>query len=145
MKKSEKPVVVEQSFSQPVEKVWRAITEPGRMRRWFFDNIPDFKAQKGFETRFEIENEGRVFPHLWKVIEVVPNQKLVYNWRYAGYPGDSNVIFELTDKNNQTTLKLTHVVLEDFPDDIPEFSRESCLGGWHYFINESLKNYLGKE
>ena len=37
------------------------------------------------------------------------------------------------------------VIVESFPQDIPEFSRMSCLGGWTYFINQSLKEYLEKK
>jgi hypothetical protein len=33
-------------------------------------------------------------------------------------------------------------VVEDFPDDIPEFDRESCQSGWNYLISESLSSYL---
>ncbi|MEL7124229.1 MAG: SRPBCC domain-containing protein, partial [Bacteroidota bacterium] len=88
------------------------------------------------------KNEGRVFPHQWKIMEVIPQQKIVYNWRYEGYAGDSMVSFELIENDAQTTLRLTHQVLESFPQDIPEFTRESCLGGWNYFIKESLSKYL---
>ena len=34
-----KPVIVEQSFDQPIEKVWAAITELDQMIQWFFENI----------------------------------------------------------------------------------------------------------
>jgi len=34
------------------------------------------------------------------------------------------------------------LVLEDFPQDIPEFKRESGLAGWTYLILESLQKYL---
>jgi hypothetical protein len=37
---------------------------------------------------------------------------------------------------------LTHSVKEDFPDNIPEFSREIGLQGWTYFIKESLTDFL---
>lgn len=39
-------------------------------------------------------------------------------------------------------LKLTHQVMESFPQDIPEFLRESGVKGWNYFIGESLKKFL---
>ncbi len=71
-----------------------------------------------------------------------PLKKISYNWKYKNYLGDSNVIFELFKKHEHTLLRLTTVILEDFPDEIPEFTRESCLGGWNYFITKSLKNYL---
>jgi hypothetical protein len=35
-------------------------------------------------------------------------------------------------------------VRETFPDDIPEFRRDSCIGGWEYLIQKSLKEYLEK-
>jgi hypothetical protein len=41
-------------------------------------------------------------------------------------------------------LRLTHFVEEDFPDDIPEFSRESGLQGWTYFIKEKLIEFLNE-
>ncbi len=52
--------------------------------------------------------------------------------------------FELTEQGRATTLKLTNTVLQDFPDNVPEFERESCLAGWQYFIGQSLKVYLEK-
>ena len=65
-----------------------------------------------------------------------------YNWKYRGYEGDAYVTFKLTPEENATLLKLTNIVVEDFQDDIPEFKRESCIGGWNYFIKERLKKYL---
>jgi len=32
-----------------------------------------------------------------------------------------------------------------FPDDIPEFKRESGVEGWNYLIKKSLKAFLEKE
>jgi hypothetical protein len=69
-------------------------------------------------------------------------QKITYNWKYDGYVGNSFVTFELVEQNNLTTLKLTHDVTESFPDDISEFTRDSCIGGWNYFIKKRLKEYL---
>ncbi len=69
-------------------------------------------------------------------------QKITYNWRYKEYPGDSFVTFQLTNDKNNVQLKLTTVVVENFPKDIPEFTRESCIGGWNYFIKERLKQFL---
>jgi hypothetical protein len=51
MKKGEAPVVVEQGFDRSASAVWDAITKIGEMRKWYFENIPDFKAEVGFSTR----------------------------------------------------------------------------------------------
>ena len=142
MKKTDAPVIVEQLFDASAEKVWQAITHVQLMRQWFFDNIPDFKAQAGFKTRFNVRSADRDFIHLWEVMEVVPQKMISLKWRYEHHPGDSNVIFELSEEKNATNLKLTHCVLENFPEEIPEFRRQSCIAGWNYFINESLKKFL---
>ena len=86
----------------------------------------------------------RDFLHVWTITEVIPNQKLIYNWKYENLVGDSYVTFELTPLKEVTQLTLTTKVVADFPDDIPEFKRESCIGGWNYFIKKWLYNYLLK-
>ena len=142
MKSSDKPIVVEETFRATPESVWRAITEADHMRAWFFESIPDFKPVVGFRVEFDVDSGGRRFPHMWRVTRVVPGELIELNWRYGGYPGDSYVTFELIRGGDSTRLKLTHVVKEDFPDDVPEFKRESCVAGWRYFINQRLNQYL---
>ncbi|WP_299311952.1 SRPBCC domain-containing protein [uncultured Aquimarina sp.] len=142
MKTTDAPIAVEETFTVSVDKVWRAITDVKEMRLWFFDNIESFKPEVGFQTQFLVQVEDRNYTHCWKVIEVIPNKKITYTWQYEEYPGDASVTFELFDKQDKTTLKLSLNVTEDFPSNIPEFTRESCLGGWNYFIGERLKEYI---
>ncbi len=138
----ETPVVVEQSFPVSKQKLWNAITRHSQMTQWFFENIEAFEPKVGFKTTFTVENEGRIFPHLWTINHVEINKKIVYNWKYKGYPGDSEVSFELLEQGKNTLLKVTHKTLEDFPQNIPEFTSESCEAGWKYFIQQQLKNYI---
>jgi uncharacterized protein YndB with AHSA1/START domain len=144
MRKDDDPIIVEQTFHMSVETVWNSITKIGQMRQWYFENIPSFKPEVGFETQFNVQSKDRNFLHMWKVTEVVPLKKIIYNWKYEGYRGDSFVVFELFKQNNLTKLRLTHQVQESFPEDIPEFSRESGVAGWTFFIRKSLKEFLGK-
>lgn len=142
MKRADQPIIIEETYNKPVKSVWAAITEPEQMRKWFFENMPDFKPEVGFEVEFEVEAGGRVFPHQWKITKVEPGKLIEYNWKYGGYEGDAYVTFELTKEGNSTSLRLTNIIVEDFQEDIPEFKRESCIGGWNYFIKERLKEYL---
>lgn len=142
MKATDEPVIVEETFAVLADIVWRAITDVDEMTRWFFDNIPSFKSEVGFKTQFTVRSGERAFRHLWEITEVLPMRKIVYSWKYEGYPGEASVLFELTPEGKSTRLKLTNIVLEDFPDDIPEFKRESCVAGWEYFIQGRLKEYL---
>ncbi|MDH3891847.1 MAG: SRPBCC domain-containing protein [candidate division Zixibacteria bacterium] len=142
MRVNDEPVVVEQTFNATVDTVWKAITEIDLMRQWYFENIPVFKAEVGFETQFNVTSEGRDFLHIWRVTEVVPLKKIAYTWKYDNYQGDAFVEFELFEQENSTKLRLTVNVLESFSEDVPEFTRESCIGGWEYFIGQRLKEYL---
>ena len=142
MKTDEEPIVVEQQFNRSVSDLWNAITNIDEMRQWYFENIPEFEARVGFCTQFSVEAGDRIFPHVWEVTEAEPQHKLVYNWKYDGYAGDSFVIFELSGDGQSSHLRVTSRIVEDFPDDIPEFNRESGVGGWTYFIKDSLKAYL---
>lgn len=142
MKATDPPVVVEQSYDAPIETVWKALTDIDWMRQWYFDNIPDFKAEVGFKTRFLVSNEGRSFPHMWKVTAVEPGRKIAYDWRFDGYPGDGFVVFDLSPRGSATALRLTMTIRETFPDDIPEFRRESCIAGWDFFLKDRLKKFL---
>lgn len=139
------PIIVEQAFDVSIEVVWNAITEVEQMRKWFFENIPSFEPTVGFATKFSVQSGTRNFEHIWKLITVEPNRKIIYHWSYEEYTGEAFVIFEVFKKDNQTILKLTNEGLETFPEEISEFSKESCIGGWKYFIQESLKNYLDKK
>nr|WP_321237152.1 SRPBCC family protein [uncultured Psychroserpens sp.] len=142
MKISEGPIQVSHVFDCSKSHLWKAITNVEDMRQWFFDNIPDFEPKVGFKTEFSVASEDRIFPHVWEITEVILLKKIVYRWNYKNYKGDSVVTFELTEENNQTVLTLTAEVIEDFPDNIPEFKRESCIAGWNYFIKDSLAKYL---
>ena len=136
------PVVTEQSFNVSRETLWNAITDEDQMREWFFPNIPSFKPEIGFETEFNVQSEARAFLHQWKVTEVIPKRKITLSWKYGGYEGESFVTFEILEESDRIKLRLTHAGIESFPDGIPEFRRESCEAGWHYFINEQLVKYL---
>ena len=144
MKESD-PVIITQIFNNSITEVWEAITQVDQMTQWFFEEIPSFRPEVGFSTAFNIKTSERNFLHLWKIIEVIPYRKIVYDWRYQGYAGESSVSFELFEEEDQTKLKLTAAGFETYPQNIPEFTRESCINGWIYFINNRLKNYLDQK
>ncbi len=142
MKTSTKPIIVTQLFDASIAKIWNALTDLDQMKQWYFSNIPAFEPVVGFKTQFMVKTERRVFPHIWKVTEVQNSKKISYEWTFEGYEGKGVSTFEITKEGNQNKLQLTFVTLENFPDNIPEFKRESGISGWKYFINESLMKYL---
>ena len=139
---SKEPIVIEQVFNLPASRVWEAITTIDQMRKWFFGNIPAFEPIQGFYTEFDVTSDSMTFRHQWKILEVVPRQKIVYRWSYEGIVGEGLVTFNLEDHSESCLLRVTNIGLETFPKEIPEFSPESCRDGWNYFINQRLKGYL---
>jgi uncharacterized protein YndB with AHSA1/START domain len=79
---------------------------------------------------------------MWEVTEVFPGRKIAYSWQYADYPGDSLVAFQIIDEEYETMLILTATGIKSFPQDVPEFKRESCREGWNYFIKQRLNQLL---
>ncbi len=137
------PIVIEQIFRASITSVWSAITTPDQMRQWLFESISDFKPEVGFETQFDVRADGKNYIHIWKVTEAIPQRRLVYEWRYGGYVGNSYVKWELSEIDRETKLTFTHVGHETIRgDDI--FSRKNGIAGWTYLIRESLHSSLAR-
>ena len=142
MKPTDDPVVVTQKFAESLDRVWQAITQRDQMQEWFFSEIESFEPITGFETRFNVVCENKNYLRVWKLLDVVPGEKIVYDWRYDGLPGAGKVTWELQESDSGTQLTLTNEIVETFPEDDPNFKRESCEAGWGYFINEQLPDFL---
>lgn len=134
------PFAIERVFDAPVALVWRAITTPEDMGRWYFD-MQNFKPEVGCEFSFVVEHEGNVHDHRCQVTEVIPQRKIAYTWRYHGHAGNSLVTFELFADGGKTKLKLTHEGLETFPK-LPRFARKNFARGWTWLIGSELPDFV---
>jgi uncharacterized protein YndB with AHSA1/START domain len=135
-------VVIERTFTAPVGRVWKALTDVDQIRQWYFD-LKQFKPEVGFEFEFVVDHEGNKYHHLCRITEVVLEKKLAYTWRYKGEPGDSLVTFELFADGDKTRLKLTHQGIETFPK-TPAYARKNFEAGWTEIIGSSLKQFVEK-
>ena len=141
---SNKPLVIERTLDAPVEAVWEAITDNEKMKQWYF-NIPSFNPVEGFEFSFTAGNEAKEYVHHCKITAVVPNRKLSYTWKYDGYPGESEVTWELFPEGDKTKLVLTHSGLHTFDStNDPAFGVKSFTEGWNHITGKSLVEYLAK-
>src|SRR4051812_35614040 len=134
-------VIVERTLNAPAARVWEALTDVGQMREWYFD-LKEFKSEVGFEFEFVVEHEGNRYHHLCRVVEVIPEKKIAYTWRYKGEPGDSLVSFELFAEGDNTKLKVTHTGIETFPR-TPAYARKNFEAGWTAIATE-LEQFLAK-
>ena len=136
------PLIIERIFNAPVGLVWRAITDPAQMRRWYFAQLESFESVVGFQTQFNVHHNGKDFLHLWKVSEVVSGRKITYSWRYGGFPGESFVTFELAAAGDKTRLQLIHTGLDSFlPDTHPDLAVGNFFAGWTS-LTEHLRAFL---
>lgn len=139
----DEPVIIERVYNAPVIAVWHALTDVEKMRQWYFPGLTEFEPEIGFETRFDVENNGKTYPHIWKVAEVNPGRKISYEWKFGGYPGDSVVSFELFDEDGKTRVVLTHSGIKTFRGDLyPDLARHNFVDGWTYFIGAALKAFV---
>ena len=140
---NDKPVIVGIVLNAPIEKVWEAITDKGKMKQWYF-NIAEFNPEPGFEFSFRAGEEDKEYLHVCKITEVKPGKKLTHSWRFENYEGLSHVTWELFLEAGKTRLKLTHTGIETFPADNPDFAKKNFNEGWNQIIRTSLKNYVEK-
>jgi uncharacterized protein YndB with AHSA1/START domain len=112
------------------------------MCQWLFEPIAEFRPEPGFSTQFTVRVDDRDYVHLWRVTEVIPEKKIAYEWKYAGLPGESLVVWELFEAPGGTRLRLTHGGGETFPQDDPAFERATGQAGWEYLIRDRLTAFL---
>lgn len=109
-------IVVEEVFPHSPETIWRAITDGSLVARWLMEPM-------GFEPAVGNRFTYRTTPTgAWdgtihcEVLEVVPNERLVYAWKgghesiTAGYgaPLDTVVTFTLARETSGTRVRLVH-------------------------------------
>ncbi|MEQ8952890.1 MAG: SRPBCC domain-containing protein [Gammaproteobacteria bacterium] len=141
MKTTEEPIVVEETFNCSLAALWNAVTDRDQMVQWFFTDIPAFSPEVGFYTEFMVDAGERQFLHQWEITDSIPGEKVAYRWRYAGYAGAAQSVFQLGGVDGAACLRIDFPVEEDFPEEVPEFTREACEGGWTYFMGQ-LKNFV---
>lgn len=133
-------------ISKPVEKVWNALTRPEEMKNWYF-NITNFEAKEGeifdFIVSFSDEDGEHNFRHLFKIMKVIPREKLQHTWEHPGHSGGTSTLtWELIPNGETTTIVLTHEGVESFLDEGSKyFTKESYTAGWADIL-QGLKGYL---
>jgi uncharacterized protein YndB with AHSA1/START domain len=136
------PFILEQVYNSPSREVWQALTDENRMREWYFPQLKKFKPIEGFD--FIFSNDGSPYQKEWRVTRVEDGRVLAHSWIYNGFPGSSEVTFELFEEGDKARLKLTHTGLASFPNDA-HFARHRFEDGWKQILDINLKNHLTKD
>lgn len=126
-------------IDQTPEEVFNAINN---VRGWWSEEI-DGDTQK-LNDEFTYHYEDVHYCQL-KIIEMIPNQKVVWfvKYNYFSFTKDKSewtgtkISFEISTKGSQTELCVTHHGL------VPEFEcYPVCHNGWTQYITQSLKNLI---
>jgi uncharacterized protein YndB with AHSA1/START domain len=94
----------ERSFSQPIERVWRALSEPEEMRRWFPTRVT-MDLRPGGEMSFEFEDPDAP-ETTGEVTAVDPPRLLAFNW------AEDHLRFELEPESAGCRLRFMHFLSE---------------------------------
>jgi uncharacterized protein YndB with AHSA1/START domain len=115
-------VVVEREIPFPLEKIWRALTQPHLIEEWLMKN--DF--QPVVDHRFNLRGDwGAV---ACQVLAVEPNKTLSYTWAALGL--ESVVTWTLTPTSAGTNLRMEQ---SGFAADRPQ-NYEGAKYGWSKFF-----------
>ena len=134
------PLIKEFHYKVPIENVWQALTDTDKMKKWYFPQLQKFEPVVGF--KFQFDDAEAEYQKEWTVTKVVNGKTLAHTWSYKGYPGSSEVIFDLFSEENGTRLRVTQTGLDSFPSH-PHFKRERFEWGWENLLGQNLRNLLG--
>jgi uncharacterized protein YndB with AHSA1/START domain len=114
------------TLEHPIEKVWRAITEPEHLAAWFPSSVDgDRRAGAPLEFRFDEETvlDG-------EMIAFEPPHLMEMRW------GDDVLRFELRSEGSRTVLELT--------DTTPEQGKTARdAAGWHEKLDQLIHHVDG--
>jgi len=100
-------VDLDQFIGSPPHEVWKALTDPALLARWLMPN--DFEPRVGKRFTFVPD-----CPTAWEgnvacvVLELVPNERMVWRWQTSGMERPTRVVFELSASGSGTRLRLHH-------------------------------------
>ena len=95
-------------IAAPVDRVWKALTEPAKVKQWMFGTDLETDWRPGSPISWTGEWEGKPFRDEGEVIEVVPNEKLVLTHTSGSSGGDSHtIVYTLSDHDGHTDVTLT--------------------------------------
>jgi uncharacterized protein YndB with AHSA1/START domain len=117
-------VLLVEDFSHPVEKVWRALTDPEALGVWLMDN--DFEPRVG--KRFNLRSRnGPPGSRGWIECEVLALEtpsRMLWSWAHNESDPPTRVEFRLEPINGGTRLTLSHT------GEIDSAIGERLRGGW---------------
>ncbi len=105
-------ILIEREFAAPAHLVWRAVTEPDLVRRWWHGGHGEMTTceidlRVGGAWRYAMRPEGgEEFAFYGEFLEIVPGERIVQTETFAPFPDDpSTNTMTLTERDGVTVLR----------------------------------------
>jgi uncharacterized protein YndB with AHSA1/START domain len=129
------------TIQSDADEVWDALTNPDKIKQYFFGTnaISDWK--KGSSIRFTGEWEGKTYEDKGTILDARPGELLRYTyWSSMGKLEDkpenyATVTYELVPAGTETTLNITQDNIAN------EEGREHSEKNWQWILSE-LKKFI---
>ena len=141
MSKSEIKKII--TLNSTPEKVFSAISDETELQKWWVD-VPYLERKVGGKILFKFlkensENLQKDYIVEGKIIEFIPNKKLVYSWKPIDDPDFPDSIVEWSidsSDSNKTKITLNHSGLEGC------HSFTLLEEGWTFFLGKLEKFFV---
>ena len=105
-------ILIEREFAAPAHLVWRAVTEPELVRRWWHGGLGEMTAceidlRVGGTWRYAMRPQGGdEFAFYGEFLELVPNERIVQTETFAPFPDDASTnTMTLTERDGVTLMR----------------------------------------
>jgi uncharacterized protein YndB with AHSA1/START domain len=105
-------ILIEREFAAPAHLVWRAVTEPELVRRWWHAGRGEMTAceidlRVGGTWRYAMRPEGaEEFAFYGEFLEIVPGERIVQTETFAPFPDDASTnTMTLEERDGATMLR----------------------------------------
>jgi uncharacterized protein YndB with AHSA1/START domain len=136
-KPSDREIKIERTFNAPREKVWRAMTEPNLLARWWGRGnpleIPTYEFTKGGHYRFVETANGEEHGFEGRFGEIEAPHRVMQTFEWDGMPGyPSRITIQLEDDGDRTHMIETMLFFQSEERD------GMLMSGMEGGMNESL-------
>lgn len=136
----------EVEYPHPPGKVWRALTEPAQINNWFpsswGETTTDFKPVVGATFRMDASKKRGWRGYVTgKVLDVVPERRLVYTW--VGSPQEevepTRVEWTLEPTPTGTRLRFVYTLSPQFTGVMGWMAFKGAGASWRSMMDKALR------
>lgn len=137
-----KALEVKRVVNAPIERVWKAFTDPSDLKQWFAPEdmstpIAEVDLKKGGSLKITMKGKDGEYTAVGKYKTIEPPNKLVFTWLWVGTQ-EPEMQISVMLKNIETDRTEVILLHENFPD---EKSYNEHQKGWESTFNK-LSRYF---